>query len=164
MTYQSNPNAEGATNGEFNFNRFQSDKFGRAKRPGFTPAKALAVVAGVAIFPPLGIAALAYFIWNERRCRHFNGNNFAGRGFGDGNRSRGGCGRGNPMGRSGNVAFDEHRAKVLNELDAESQAFAEDRAEQRSKRDKEAFDAFQAKRSAEGQNAQGQTLQGNNAK
>lgn len=157
MTYQSNPNAEGATNGEFNFNRFHSDKFGWAKRPGFNPAKALAVVAGVAIFPPLGIAALAYFIWNERRIKHGNGENFAGRGFGGGHRGRGGCG--NSMGRSGNVAFDEHRATILNELEAERQAFAEDRAEQRRKRDKEAFDAFQAKRSADGQN-----MQGNDAK
>ena len=54
------------------------------------------------------------------------------------------------MNRTGNVAFDEHREKVLNELEAERQAFAEHRAEQRRKRDQEAFDAFQAKRKDEG--------------
>jgi hypothetical protein len=54
------------------------------------------------------------------------------------------------MGRTGNVAFDEHREKVLNELEAERQAFAEHRAAERRKRDQEAFDSFQAKRKEEG--------------
>ena len=62
-----------------------------------------------------------------------------------------GCGHRGRMNRTGNAAFDEHREKVLSELEAERQAFAEHRAEQRRKRDQEAFDAFQAKRGAEGE-------------
>ena len=57
------------------------------------------------------------------------------------------------MGRSGNVAFDEYRAKVLNELEEERQAFDEHRAEQRRKRDQDAFDAFQAGRAKTGDDA-----------
>ncbi len=117
------------------------------------------MVTGIAIFPPLGIAALGYFIWKGRRFRQ-DGHSFGGEGrsFG-GFEGRGGCGRGNRMGRTGNVAFDEHRAKVLNDLEMERQAFAEDRAEQRRMRDKEAFDAFQAKRTAAVE-----TTEGNEAK
>ncbi len=157
MSYETNMNADGAAAGEQNFGHGRGDAFGWAKRPGFNPFKALAVVAGFAVFPPLGIAALVYFVWNERRFRHsgqgfagqgFAGQGFGGRGFGGhGFEGRHGCGRGRGMGRTGNVAFDEHRAKVLNELEAERQAFAEHRAEQRRKRDQETFDAFQAARS-----------------
>jgi Protein of unknown function (DUF2852) len=111
------------------------DYFGWAKTPGFNPFKALAVIAGIAIFPPLGIAALVYFLWNARRHGgHWRGEH--GRG----------CGHRGRTNRTGNVAFDEHRTKVLNELEAERQAFAEHLAEQRRKRDQEAFDAFQAAR------------------
>jgi Protein of unknown function (DUF2852) len=110
-----------------------------ARTPGFNPYKLLAVIAGLAIFPPLGIAALVYFIWNSRRHGgHWrSGHNMS-------------CGHRGRMNRTGNVAFDEHREKVLSELEAERQAFAEHRAEQRRKRDQEAFDAFQAKRKADG--------------
>jgi Protein of unknown function (DUF2852) len=123
-------------------NRFDrdGDYLWWAKTPGFNPYKLLAVIAGLAIFPPLGIAALVYFIWNGRR----HGGHWRGeRGMGCGHRGR--------MNRTGNAAFDEHREKVLNELDAERQAFAEHRAEQRRKRDQEAFDAFQEKRKADGE-------------
>lgn len=159
MTYESNANAESFSKGRRHAHHSHSDRFGWAKRPGFNPMKALAVVTGIAIFPPLGIAALGYFIWNGRRFRK-DGHSFGGEGRGFGAfEGRGGCGRGNRMGRTGNVAFDEHRAKVLNDLEVERQAFAEDRAEQRRKRDKEAFDAFQAKRDAAGQNAEGDDAQ-----
>jgi Protein of unknown function (DUF2852) len=155
MTYEFNANADDFAKGGHHFRHSHGDRFGWAKRPGFNPVKALALVTGIAIFPPLGIAALGYFIWKGRRFRQ-DGQSVAGegRGFG-GVEGRGGCGRGNRMGRTGNVAFDEHRAKVLNDLEAERQAFAEDRAEQRRQHDKEAFDAFQAKRNAAGQYAEG---------
>lgn len=143
MSYESTVNSETADTGGPHFRHGGGDSFEWAKRPGFNPFKALAVVAGLAVFPPLGIAALAYFVWNERRYRHaghgFGGRDWHGRGH------RGGCGRG--MGRTGNTAFDAHRAKVLNELEEERRAFEEHRAEQRRKRDQEAFDAFQAGRS-----------------
>jgi hypothetical protein len=111
-----------------------------AKTPGFNPFKLLAVLAGFAIFPPLGIAALVYFIWNSRR-HSWQGREAWASGRGCGHRGR--------MHRSGNTAFDEHREKVLNELEEERQAFAEHRAEERRKRDREAFEAFQEKRRAE---------------
>ena len=118
------------------------DYMGWAKSPGFNPFKLLAVIAGFAIFPPLGIAALVYFLWNARR----HGGHWRHHAMGEGR----GCGHRGRMGRTGNAAFDEHREKVLNELEAERQAFAEERAAERRRRDQEAFDAFQAKRKAEG--------------
>ena len=136
MSYESN--ADGTARG---FNHSYGDSFGWAKRPGFNPYKALAVVGGLAIFPPLGIAALVYFIWNEKRVSR-------GQWHGHGSEGRHGCGHrmGRSMGRTGNAAFDEHHAKVMKDLEDEQQAFAEHRFEQRRKRDQEAFDAFQAKR------------------
>ena len=138
MRYQTNSNTDGTTGPGFSK---AGDYFAWAKSPGFNPYKALAVVAGLAIFPPLGIAALVYFVWKSRQHGWQHGHAM-GQGRGCGHRGR--------MSRTGNVAFDEHREKVLNELEAERQAFAEHRAEQRRKRDQEAFDAFQAKRKEEG--------------
>ena len=154
MSYETNMNADGAATGEQHFRHGRNDAFGWAKRPGFNPFKALAVVAGFVVFPPLGVAALVYFVWNERRYRH-GGDGFGGHGPRmHGFEGRHGCGRGRGMGRTGNVAFDEHRAKVLNELEEERRAFAEHRAEQRRKRDQEAFDAFQTARTKSGDGAQ----------
>ena len=133
MSYE---NTAGAENGR-SWRNADGDYFGWAKTPGFNPYKALAVDAGFAIFPPLGVAALVYFIWNSRRnSGHWRGAHAMGRG----------CGHRSRMNRTGIAAFDEHREKVLSELEAERQAFAEHRAEARRKRDQEAFDAFQAKR------------------
>lgn len=138
MRYQTNSNTDGGTGPGFSK---AGDYFAWAKSPGFNPYKALAVVAGLAIFPPLGIAALVYFVWKSRQHGWQHGH-VMGQGRGCGHRGR--------MNRTGNVAFDEHREKVLSELEAERQAFAEHRAEQRRKRDQEAFDAFQAKRKEDG--------------
>lgn len=147
MSYENTMNADGTASGQQHSRHGRGhwhghdDKFGWAKRPGFNPYKALAVVGGLAVFPPLGIAALVWFLWNERRFRRGD-KGFGGRGF----EGRHGCGRRHGMGRTGNVAFDEHRANVLNDLEDERRAFDEHRAEQRRKRDQEAFDAFQASR------------------
>jgi hypothetical protein len=138
MSYE---NTAGAGHGR-GWHNADGDYMGWAKSPGFNPFKALAVIAGIAIFPPLGVAALVYFIWNARR----HGGHWRHHAMGEGR----GCGHRGRMNRTGNVAFDEHREKVLNELEAERQAFAEHRAELRRKRDQEAFDAFQAKRKEEG--------------
>jgi Protein of unknown function (DUF2852) len=119
----------------------QGDYLWWAKTPGFNPFKLLAVLAGFAIFPPLGVAALVYFIWNSRR-HAWQGREAWASGRGCGHRGR--------MGRTGNTAFDEHREKVLSELEEERKAFSEYRAEQRRKRDQDAFDAFQEKRKADG--------------
>ncbi len=146
MSYENNMNADGTTSGERHFRHDGGDAFGWAKRPGFNPFKALAVVGSLLVFPPIGIAALVYFIWNERR-HNRGGEGSGGRGF----QGRHGCGRGRGMGRSGNVAFDEHRAKVLNELEEERRAFDEHRTEQQRKRDQDAFDAFQAGRTKPGE-------------
>ena len=139
MTYEEN------TSGPFAGHNNHRDPLGWAKAPGFNPPKLFAVLAGFAIFPPLGLGVLGYFLWNSRRSgwggpRHAHRE--AGRGCG--------MGRGR-MGRSGNTAFDDHTAKVMNDLDEERRAFSEHRAEQRRKRDQEAFDGFQAQRKTTGE-------------
>ena len=138
MSYENTASAEHGSG----WRNRDGDHFAWAKTPGFNPYKALAVVAGFAIFPPLGIAALVYFLWNGRR----HGGHWRHHAMGEGR----GCGHRGRMNRTGNAAFDEHREKVLSELEAERQAFAEERAADRRRRDQEAFDAFQAKRKAEG--------------
>jgi hypothetical protein len=148
MTYQTNPADEPASSNPSGFRgRFDrdGDYMWWAKTPGINPLKIVAVIAGFAIFPPLGLGVLAYLIWNARRhawgAQSLEGHPAQATGSGRG------CGRGRGrMSRTGNVAFDDHRAQVLNDLEAEQQAFAEHRAEQRRKQDKEAFDAFQGTR------------------
>jgi hypothetical protein len=114
-----------------------------ATRPGFHPLKALTVVGGFAIFPPLGVLALGYFLWNSRHSfgRHHgpDAEQFAG-GPGMGR----GCGRGRGMrGRfTGNSAFDDHQAEAINKLREERQAFYEFRVAERRKRDQQAYEAF----------------------
>lgn len=125
------------------------DALWSAKTPGFNPYKLIAVLVGFLIFPPLGIAALLYFLWRGRQHGWM--------GFGPGRWAqgergeqwaRGGCGRGRMRNMTGNTAFDEHRAKVLNELEEERRAFHQYRAEERRKRDQEAFDAFNSSKSS----------------
>lgn len=144
MSYEAHATADGTNGHDSQFNRHNGEAFNWAKRPGFNPMKAVAVVGGLAIFPPLGLAALAYFIWNERRYRH---DGFAPQR--DGETRRGGCGhrRGNRhgLGRTGNAAFDEHRAKVMQDLEEERAAFEQHRTDARRKRDEEAYEAFKAK-------------------
>ncbi len=144
MTYEAHATADGTSGSDHKFNRHNGDAFGWAKRPGFNPMKAVAVVAGLAIFPPVGLAALVYFIWNERRF-HRHGSESEKHGA----MGRGSCGhrRGNRhgLGRTGNTAFDEHRAKVMQDLEDERSAFEQHRADQRRKRDEEAYEAFKAK-------------------
>jgi Protein of unknown function (DUF2852) len=114
--------------------RNNGDYFWWAKAPGFHPLKLVSVLVGFAIFPPLGVAAIIYFLWMGRRA--WGGPD---RGF-RGGRGCGGRGRG----RSGNHAFDEHQAKILSELENERRAFREHRDEQRRQRDVQAYEAFRA--------------------
>lgn len=153
MSYEQTAHEDPETKGKGRHGRHfngQHDPMGWAKRPGFNPMKALAVVAGFAVFPPLGVGALAWFIWNERRWRHENP------GFsaydGEGRRM---CGRGRHGHgwRTGNTAFDQHSAQVMEDLAAQRRAFHEYRAEERRKRDQAAFDAFQASQASKGDDA-----------
>lgn len=130
----------------------EQDYFSWARTPGINPMKVATVVAGLAIFPPLGVAALLYFVWKNRQYRGWDmyspayaggpGNG----GFGPrGHHRCGGRGRGR---WTGNTAFDEHQAGVMQNLRAEREAFWNYRQEQRRKRDQEAFDAFRAAQTA----------------
>lgn len=114
----------------------QGDWLSWAKTPGFHPGKLAAVLAGFAIFPPLGVAAIGYFLWTSRRGDW--------RGAPVNAMRRGGCGHRHRG--TGNQAFDAHRESVLNGLEAERQAFDAHRAEERRKRDQAAYDAFHAAR------------------
>lgn len=143
--HTANEGTEDNGNGQNGRHRFRgpNDPMGWAKRPGFNPMKALAVVAGFAIFPPLGIGALAWFVWNERRWRRGEGGFAANDGEGPAMCGRGRNGRG---WRTGNAAFDDYSAQVMDELAEKRRAFHEFRAEERRKRDQATFDAFQANR------------------
>jgi Protein of unknown function (DUF2852) len=141
MTYDTNTAGEAAGSaraGQYGRSWQEGDYFGWARSPGFHPLKLLAVLTGFAIFPPLGVAALAYFIWNGRR--------HAGRGGHHRMMGEGRCGVRGGRGRTGNSAFDDYRAQVLNDLEAERQSFAAHREAERRSRDQAAFDAFKAKR------------------
>lgn len=120
------------------------------------PVKALAVLAGFAIFPPLGLAGLAWFIWRAKnrhwdwapgahyeRGSHYERSAHDERGSHD-----------DPAGAgTGNAAFEERRRQVLDQieaerrkLDEEAKAFAEFRARERRNRDQEAYDRYRADR------------------
>lgn len=172
MTYDRNDEkSEGygrsdAERGGFDKERFSKEGFGRggwgrggfdrhgdwlnwARQPGFHPLKAVATVAAFAVFPPLGVLTLGYFLWNSRRGwgpqAYAGGASFEGRG------SRGRCGHGGRMMRrwsTGNDAFDEHQREQFMKMREERHAFHEYRADARRKRDQEAFDAFRAAEAA----------------
>lgn len=118
------------------------DWFAWAKTPGFNPMKAVAVVAGLAVFPPLGVGALLYFMWTGRRHRGpWQGPAYA---MGGGPRGHG-CGwRHHNRGFTGNRVFDDYQAGVMRDLAAERDAFRAHREDQRRKRDQESFEAFRA--------------------
>lgn len=121
-----------------------SGPFSWAHAPGFHPLKALTVIGGFLVFPPLGVLALGYFLWNAK-----------GRGYGNGAMGwAGGRGCGRSMRRyTGNAAFDEHQMKAVESLREERRAFHEFRANARRQREQEAYDAFrkaQAEKPAQG--------------
>jgi hypothetical protein len=131
----------------------RGDRFGWATTPGFNVPKFLAVLASFAVFPPLGLGVLAYFLWNSRRHR-WDRQTWGGPSHAYAGRC-GGMGRRMGMRPSGNSAFDEHAAKVMNELRETRSAFAEYRAEARRRRDAEAFESFQAAQEAKPANPEG---------
>ena len=148
MTYDKNSSESDGYRGFYGPRgpRWGGDPLGWAKQPGFHPLKAVAVVAGLALFPPLGVLTLGYFLWNNRQ--HAWGQGQGDRGFAGGPGIRRGCGgRGMRGPFTGNQAFDEHQLEQINKLREERQAFHEHRAEQRRKRDMEAYEAFRTAQS-----------------
>lgn len=140
-------------------NRFSHHSYGRgfgydrpgmnwATTPGFHLGKVAAVVVGTALFPPLGLAALGYFLWNSRHYANADGPIPYAQGGRCGHRGMGGGMGRRGMRSSGNSAMDEHTSKVLNELRETREAFADHRVAAKAKRDAEAFAQFQASRSA----------------
>ena len=113
------------------------------------PLHLVAVVAGFMVWPPLGFAVLAWFLWGDRfpRDRVRDGFERAKAGFGDFARETSGA---RPAwAATGNAAFDDYRAETLRRLDEErrrleeeGRAFAEFVTNLRRARDKEEFDRF----------------------
>ena len=96
------------------------------RRPGHwpLPLKALSVAVGFALFKPLGVAALVYFLIEARRRWRRAGH--GGRGYGY------------------NSAFAAHRRETLDTLAEEERAFADYRRREREARDRETFDRFRS--------------------
>lgn len=129
------------------------DRWSWATRPGFHPLKALTVLGGFALAPPLGVLALGYFLWNSRHSfgHHYgpgpSAEQFAGGPGMSSGMGRGRCGggyRGMRRWSSGNEAFDRHARETMEKLRDERRAFFEYRANERAKRDQQAYDAFRA--------------------
>lgn len=116
-----------------------------ATSPGFHPGKLAAVVISTAIFPPLGLAALAYFLWNSRS-HYYNSQGGPAAAGGHCGRSHHMRHRGFGMMRpTGNAAMDEHSEKVLNDLAETRRAFWDYKTAEKAKRDAQAFADFQSK-------------------
>jgi hypothetical protein len=119
-------------------------------RPAWTPFTILLMILGFWVFWPLGLAMLAYILWGDRIPeirRHFN------EGTKEWSREFRGCGGGRHYSRSGNIAFDEYRARELERLEQERRRLEEERREfeefvrnLRRAKDQEEFDRFMAER------------------
>ncbi len=119
---------------------FYAGACGHSFRGGFgppLPLKILAVVGAFWVAPPLGLAALGYFVWRKvarRGCAEGRGKEWRAHTW----RAR----------SSGNSAFDEKRRETLQALEDEAKAFAEFERQQREQQDREAFERFVAERNA----------------
>lgn len=137
------------------------------------PVKVAMVVGGFLIFPPLGLAALAYFALRHK----FGPGGWEGRGWGGHRHGRhgghgGGCGRGRGPDRgdddrrdreapaTGNTAFEARRREVLDKLEAERRKLAEEAKafrdfadKERRARDAAEFNRFMAEKDAPRDNA-----------
>ena len=107
----------------------------RAPLPAPWPVAAAMVGGAFWLFPPLGVASLAYLVMRRRRERS-DMPPWAGRG------SRG-FGR---HGSTGNAAFDEARAEAWREMEAEAEAFDDYRHRERMARDRAVYDRFRTER------------------
>ncbi len=126
---------------------------GLVLRPAWTPFTILLMILGFIVFWPLGLAMLAYILWGDRLPAFRRNVGESGRGWA---REFRGCGNGSGNhARSGNVAFDEYRARELERLEQERRRIEEDRREfeafvrnLRRAKDQEEFDRFMAARPA----------------
>jgi hypothetical protein len=127
-------------------------------RPAWTPATIALMVLGFVVFWPLGLAMLAYIIWGDRLDGFKRDVNRATDGIFAGCRrsadkaQRWGNGQ-RGASRTGNVAFDDWRAKELERLAEERRKldemlgeFDEYARELRRAKDQEEFDRFMANR------------------
>jgi hypothetical protein len=122
-------------------------------RPAWTPFTILLMILGFIIFWPLGLAMLAFILWGDRIPEFRRNVSDNGRGWA---REFRGCGSGyRGYSRSGNVAFDEYRARELERLEQERRRLDEERREfeefvrnLRRAKDQEEFDRFMADRKA----------------
>jgi len=119
-------------------------------RPAWTPATIALTVIGFMVFWPLGFAMLAYVLWGDRLNTFKRDVNRATDGMFS--RARGFGARAN-WSATGNVAFDEWRAKELERLDRERrkldelyEEFDAYARELRRAKDQEEFDRFMANR------------------
>lgn len=119
-------------------------------RPAWTPLTIALMVLGFMVFWPLGLAMLAYILWGDRLPEFRSNANGARRHF----RNSWNCG--NQRSReTGNLAFDEYRARELKRLDEERRRLEEERREfetyvtnLRRAKDQEEFDRFMGERRA----------------
>ena len=118
-------------------------------RPAWTPATIALMVVGFMVFWPLGLAMLAYILWGDRLGEFKGKLNRTGEGF------FGGCRKRGPgfTARTGNVAFDDWRAKELERIEEERRKLDEMRdefdsylRELRRAKDQTEFDRFMAER------------------
>jgi len=107
-----------------------------------------ATVLGFVLWWPIGLALLAFLIYNKRACGWGRHGYWQGQGRPDGVRGSGGCGwhRWGSTPSSGNRAFDEYRAATLRRLEEEQKEFAEFLDRLRVAKDKAEFDQFMAER------------------
>lgn len=118
-------------------------------RPAWTPATIALMVVGFMVFWPLGLAMLAYILWGDR-LDDFKGDWSKAKGS-----FFGGCGRrAHYHARTGNVAFDDWRAKEMERIEEERRKLDEMREEfdsylreLRRAKDQQEFDRFMGERS-----------------
>ncbi len=119
-------------------------------RPAWTPATIALMVIGFMVFWPLGLAMLAYILWGDRLDGFKRDVNRATDGM------FAGCGKHGfrAHARTGNVAFDDWRAKELERIEEERRKLDEMREEfdsylreLRRAKDQAEFDRFMAERS-----------------
>ena len=118
------------------------------------PGWIAAMVAGFILFPPIGLALLAYMIWGKRmfgKCNRSQKDRFS-------LQREGRCGWSRGAGRSsGNAAFDSYKADTLRRLEDEQDAFEAFLQRLRDARDKQEFDRFMDDRASAGREAEAPT-------
>ena len=122
-------------------------------RPAWTPATIALTVIGFMVFWPLGFAMLAYVLWGDRLNGFKRDVNRATDGVWARCRPSGFSPRARSWNATGNVAFDDWRAKELERLDAERrkldemyEEFDAYARELRRAKDQDEFDRFMANR------------------